>query len=40
MELDSLFSMNYLTRKWSQVQNVRKNAMAIDTSELAINVLC
>ena len=37
--LESLFSMNYFTRKWSQVQNVRKNAMTIDTSELAINVL-
>ena len=37
--LESLFSMNYLTRKWSQVQNVCKNAMTIDTSELNINVL-
>ena len=31
--------MNYLTRKWSQVQNVHENAMTIDTSELTINVL-
>ena len=37
--LESLFSMNYFTRKWSQVQNVRKNAMTIDTSELTNNVL-
>ena len=32
--LESLFSMNYLIRKWSQVQNDRKNAMTIDKSEL------
>ena len=31
--------MNYLMRKWSQVQNDRKNAVTIDTSELTINVL-
>ena len=31
--------MNYLIRKWSQVQNDRKNAMNIDKSELTINVL-
>ena len=31
--------MNYLTRKWSQVQNDRKNAMSIDTSKLTTNVL-
>ena len=31
--------MNYLIRKWLQVQNDRQNAMTIDTSELTINVL-
>ena len=31
--------MNYRIRKWSQVQNDRKNAMTIDASELTINVL-
>ena len=31
--------MIYLMRKWLQVQNDRKNAMTIDTSELTINVL-
>ena len=31
--------MNYLTQKWSQVQNDHKNDMTIDISELTINVL-
>ena len=31
--------MNYLVGKWSQMQNDRKNAMTIDTSEVTINVL-
>ena len=39
IKLESLFSVNYLTRKWLKVQNVHKNAMTIDTSELIINVL-
>ena len=39
IELESLFSMNYLIQKWSQVQNDHKNAMTIDISELTINVL-
>ena len=28
--------MNYLTRKWSQVQNIHKNVMTIDISELTL----
>ena len=39
IELESLSSTNYLIRKWSQVQNYRKNAMITDTTELTINVL-
>ena len=31
--------MNYLIRKWLQVQNDRKNAITIDTSELTIHEL-
>ena len=36
IELESLFSINYLIQKWSQVQNDHKNAMIIDISELTI----
>ena len=28
--------MNYLTRNWSQVQNIHKNVMTIDISELTL----
>ena len=28
--------MNYLTSKWSQVQNIHKNVMTIDISELTL----
>ena len=38
IKIESLFSMNYLIRKWSQVQNDRKNATIIDTTELTINI--
>ena len=37
--LESLFLMNCLIRKWSQVQNDRKNTITIDESELVINAL-
>ena len=40
IEFESLISMNYLARKWSQVQTVRKNTMTIETNELTINALC
>ena len=30
--------MNYLTKMFKKLQNVRKNAMNINTSELTINV--
>ena len=39
VELESIFPMNCLLRKWSQVQHDRKNAMTIDASELTIHVL-
>ena len=35
IELESLISMNHY---WSQVQNVCKNDMTIDTGERTINV--
>ena len=38
-ELECLFPMNYLIRKWSHVQNGCKNSINIDRSDLTINVL-